>query len=106
MNDFPDDAVELDETAYDLLLGYRDAVDAIAYWQEAKVKARDQLVATMGEALIGRYNGRRVVKVILTRPHRFDQTGFAADHPGLYQAYIRPADADVVRLSMPRDGQL
>lgn len=91
--------VDLDSTSYELLLRYETARRALALWTEEKIKAKDQLVGIMGDAGIGHYAGRKVVTVVRSRPRRFDSEAFKADHPALYDGYLKAPDADEIRLS-------
>jgi hypothetical protein len=62
-----------------------------------RVKARDQLAASLGEDA-GLVCGQKAAYVRRTRPVRFNALRFKADHPALFASYCEPADIPVATL--------
>lgn len=59
----------------------------IAYLAEVRIKARDQLLATLGDS-DGLVYGQVALSVTRVQPVRFNANRFKADHGGLYAAYL------------------
>ena len=85
-----------------MVVRYETARKALAMWGDEKDLARDELLAFLDGIDHASYEGRTIVTVSRTRPRRFDQSAFAADHPGLYERYRREAETDEVRLILAK----
>lgn len=93
---------ELTDHERELLHSYVEAVDAVQLWEEARVKARDQLAASLGD-LAGFVGDEMAVHVGRSRPRRFDSVRFKKDHALLYEQYRKEADNETVVLYVRQD---
>lgn len=80
---------ELTEHEVRLLLDYIEAVSVRDNFEELRVKARDQLAASLGEDK-GLYRGKPAVTVNRSTPSLFDTAKFKAEHELLYDQYVHP----------------
>jgi len=62
------------------------------------VKDKLKAVALTAGAQFLTIDGHRELQVTRTRPNKFDSAKFKNDQPRMYEAYVRPSDADVVTL--------
>lgn len=85
-----------------LLVRYETARKALAMWDEEKTKARAELLAAMGDESEATYLGKPVLTVSRTRPRRFDQAAFIADHPNLAEQY-RAEGNEEIRLILAKN---
>jgi hypothetical protein len=96
-------AVALNADGLRMILRYETARKAMAMWEAEKAASRDELIEFLAEADHASYMGRELVTVSRTRPRRFDQSAFAADHPALFERYRRESDTDEIRLILARN---
>lgn len=86
-----------------MVVRYETARKARAMWDDEVAAAREELLTFLGDGIEhGIYEGQNVVTVSRTRPKRFDQSAFAADHPAIYEHYRKEAEVDEIRLILPR----
>ena len=79
---------------YDLVI----ARQMLAQAKENEEKAKSQLAASLDEHTHGLIDDIHVVTVTRSRPERFDINSFRNDHELLARAYMRPVEAEVVRV--------
>lgn len=104
-----DDAgLDLDPATFELVRRYQEVGRVVEQGIKERQELRDRLVARMGGGTVGRYDGRRVLIVVRTRPRRFDGAAFSEAHPALYEQFRTESAEPVIRLiiepDLPRSG--
>lgn len=90
-------ARELTHHEIELARQYMEAANAIRLLNETRVKARDQLTASLGED-DGLIDGVVALTVSRVRPVVFNTERFNHDHPVLFAQYREPAPTPRVTL--------
>lgn len=90
-------ARELSDYEIELAKQYMEASKAIRWFNEQRVKARDQLTASLGEDE-GLIDGVKALSVSRVRPITFNTERFGHDHPALLAQYREPAQTPRVTL--------
>lgn len=99
----PPPTVELDVNGYELALRLKKARDAIKQWKRIETEASEALKKILTGSgghegkFVGLRSGYAVVTANCHTTRRFDSTAFRADHPEMYEQYLRESLVTVVK---------